>query len=145
VTWQFKYQTIWYGLEHVTWFATIPKFVQPKLNTIKSTYHYPVIFASYFTLTDRTCVENDIVKTNCIPAPCPNTYVEKNSETVGVDGGQVFVLVNPDDRRTSSLLQRLVTTKLPMLMVHLVPVDKIGILVDVYHRKHPLTSTAIYF
>ena len=90
-------------------------------------------------------MENDIVKTNCIPAPCPNTYVEKNSETVGVDGGQVFVLVNPDDRRTSSLLQRLVTTKLPMLMVHLVPVDKIGILVDVYHRKHPLTSTAIYF
>ena len=40
-------------------------------------------------------MENDIVKTNCIPAPCPNTCVEKNRESVGVDGSQVYVLVNP--------------------------------------------------
>ena len=40
-------------------------------------------------------MENDIVKTNCTPAPCSNTCVEKNSELVGVDGSQVYVLVNP--------------------------------------------------
>ena len=73
----------------------MPTFVQRILNVIKYSYPCPVVFASCFTLTDRTCVENDIIKTNCTPAPCPNTCVEKNRESVGVDGSQVYVLVNP--------------------------------------------------
>ena len=40
-------------------------------------------------------MEYYVVKADSIPAPCPNTCVEKNRESVGVDGSQVYVLVNP--------------------------------------------------
>ena len=82
-------------LDNVPLVVTILMFVEPKLNVIKYSYHNPVIFPSYITLTYRTRVEHDIVKTNYIPAPCSKTCLKNNRESVGVDGSEVYVLVNP--------------------------------------------------